>query len=68
MGISTFIDAYLKESVVMELENNIIKIIGKIFTQRYIIAILGILLFACSYNLFVLPNDLVYGGIGGIVL
>ena len=53
----------------MELENNIIKIIGKkSLLKRYIIAILGILLFACSYNLFVLPNDLVYGGIGGIAI
>ena len=34
--------------------------------KRYIFLILGVLIYAISYNLFFLKNNLVFGGVGGI--
>lgn len=36
--------------------------------KRYVLFILGVFILAVSYNLFVLPNNLVYGGVSGIAV
>ncbi|MDD2203534.1 MAG: YitT family protein [Bacilli bacterium] len=48
---------------------NIKKLIGKkhVF-KRYTMFILALLLLSASYNLFILPNDLVFGGVSGIAV
>ena len=35
-------------------------------TTRYLMLITGILIYACSYNLFILNNEIVAGGVSGI--
>ena len=34
--------------------------------SRYTMLFLGLFIFACAYNLFILPNDIVAGGVSGI--
>lgn len=36
--------------------------------KRYLWFIVGLLILSCSYNLFVIPNDLVYGGVSGLAV
>lgn len=50
----------------MEKENIVKKIYKKYKIKRYLQLVLGITLFALSFNLFILPNNLVYGGVSGI--
>jgi uncharacterized membrane-anchored protein YitT (DUF2179 family) len=51
-------------------ERDIKKVIERIDKKnlllRYGMLILGVFIYACSYNLFMLNNDLVAGGIGGV--
>ncbi len=48
---------------------NINSIIGRRhILKRYISFVLAVLLLATSYNLFILPNDLVFGGVSGIAV
>lgn len=42
------------------------KVYSKTKVRRYVSVILGMLLCAFSYNLFLLPNDIVFGGLSGI--
>ena len=42
------------------------KIYSKNKIKRYLWTLLGILICAISYNLFIFPNDIVFGGVGGI--
>lgn len=50
----------------MEKENIVKKIYKKYKIKRYLQLVLGITLFALSFNLFILPNNLVYGGVSGV--
>ncbi|MBR3117343.1 MAG: YitT family protein [Bacilli bacterium] len=50
-----------KENILDEIEN-------KNLVQRYIMLIIGILIYAVGYNAFFVPNNLVFGGSGGIAL
>jgi uncharacterized membrane-anchored protein YitT (DUF2179 family) len=49
--------------------NNIINIISKkdLF-KRYFYLIIGLFVYACTFNLFMLPNEIVAGGLGGIAI
>lgn len=50
-----------KKDILYEIENkNLIK--------RYFLLIIGLLIYATAYNVFFVPNNLVYGGSGGIAL
>jgi uncharacterized membrane-anchored protein YitT (DUF2179 family) len=50
-------------------ENNIYKKIKqKNVLPRYLMLIAGVLLYACGYNLFMLKNNIVSGGIGGVAI
>lgn len=50
-----------KRDIIYEIENkNIIK--------RYILLIIGSLIYSIAYNVFFVPNNLVYGGSGGIAM
>jgi len=42
------------------------KIIGII--KRYVQMVIGVIILAISYNVFILPNNFVYGGVGGIAI
>lgn len=42
------------------------KIYSKYKIKRYLWMIFGVFICACSYNLFILPYDIVFGGVGGI--
>ena len=42
------------------------KVYSKTKVTRYVSVILGMILCAFSYNLFLLPNDIVFGGLSGI--
>ncbi len=42
------------------------KIYSKNKIKRYLWMIFGVFICACSYNLFILPYDIVFGGVGGI--
>jgi len=44
-------------------QNKIINI-----TKRYVQMIIGITLLAIAYNVFILPNNFVYGGVGGLAI
>lgn len=49
--------------------NNIQKLIEKKHViKRYMMFILSLLLLSSSYNLFILPNDLVFGGVSGVAV
>lgn len=51
----------------MKKTDNIIKTIYKKYKlKRYFQLLLGITIFALSFNLFILPNNFVYGGVSGI--
>ena len=50
-----------KENILDEIEN-------KHLVRRYILLIIGVLLYAIGYNAFFVPNNLVFGGSGGIAL
>ena len=50
-----------KENIVDEVEN-------KDLIKRYIMLIIGIFVYALAYNTFLVPNNLVVGGSGGIAL
>lgn len=48
-------------------EDSILEIIKKKYrVKRYIELVIGILLVATSFNLFLLPNNLVFGGVSGL--
>ena len=34
--------------------------------KRYFYLIVGVIICACTYNIFILPNNIVFGGVGGI--
>ena len=42
------------------------KIYSKNKIKRYLWTLVGILICAVSYNLFIFPNNIVFGGVGGI--
>ena len=42
------------------------KVYNKNKIKRYLWVLLGIIICACSYNIFILPYDIVFGGVGGI--
>ena len=49
--------------------NNILtKIEKKYKVRRYIELVIGILLVALAYNIFLLPNDIVFGGVSGLAI
>lgn len=50
-----------KETILDEIEN-------KNLLQRYVMLIAGVLIYAIGYNAFFVPNNLVFGGSGGIAL
>lgn len=47
-------------------KNNFVGVFSKSSISRFIYFILGMLLFAFSFNYFLLPNDLVFGGVSGL--
>lgn len=47
-------------------KNNFVGIFSKNSISRFIYFILGMLLFSFSFNYFLLPNDLVFGGVSGL--
>ncbi|HHT38012.1 MAG TPA: YitT family protein [Mollicutes bacterium] len=54
-------------------KNNELKNINKLIEKRhifkrYILSIIAIFVLAATYNLFILPNNLVYGGVSGIAV
>lgn len=42
------------------------RVYGKNRVKRYFLMIMGVLLCASAYNVFILPYDIVFGGVGGI--
>ena len=34
--------------------------------ERYFYLVIGLIICACTYNIFIVPNDIVFGGVGGI--
>lgn len=48
------------------METVLSKIYSKNRIKRYISMIIGIFICACTYNLFLLPYDIVFGGLGGV--
>lgn len=42
------------------------KIFQRNRVKRYISAVLGIFICACTYNLFIVPHNIVFGGLGGL--
>ena len=40
----------------------------KINLKRYAQMVLGVILLALAYNIFILPNNFVYGGISGLAI
>lgn len=49
-------------------ENVLKKIYAKFKTKRYIQLLLGIILLALAFNIFILPNNFVYGGVSGVAI
>lgn len=47
-------------------KNNFVGVFSKSSISRFIYFILGMLLFSFSFNYFLLPNDLVFGGVSGL--
>lgn len=47
-------------------KNNFVGVFSKSSISRFFYFILGMLLFAFSFNYFLLPNDLVFGGVSGL--
>lgn len=47
-------------------KNNFVGVFSKNSISRFIYFILGMLLFSFSFNYFLLPNDLVFGGVSGL--
>lgn len=47
-------------------KNNFVGVFSKNGVSRFIYFILGMLLFSFSFNYFLLPNDLVFGGVSGL--
>lgn len=47
-------------------KNNFVGVFSKNGASRFIYFILGMLLFSFSFNYFLLPNDLVFGGVSGL--
>lgn len=47
-------------------KNNFVSFFSKNNVSRFIYFILGMLLFSFSFNYFLLPNDLVFGGVSGL--
>lgn len=53
----------------MKGKNNILtKIYKKVRIKRYLQLLLGITLFALAFNIFILPNNFVFGGVSGIAI
>lgn len=48
------------------MDNIIASIYNKHRIKRYFYLIVGVLICACSYNIFILPNNIVFGGVSGI--
>lgn len=48
--------------------NILTKIEKKYKVRRYIELVIGILLIALAYNIFLLPNDIVFGGVSGLAI
>ena len=48
--------------------NILTKIEKKYKVRRYIELVIGILLVALAYNIFLLPNDIVFGGVSGLAI
>ena len=48
------------------MEGIVSKIYNKNRLKRYFYLILGTLICACAYNIFILPNDIVFGGVSGL--
>ena len=44
------------------------KIENKDLLKRYVLLVIGLLIYATAYNVFFVPNNLVYGGSGGIAI
>ena len=47
-------------------KNNFVGVFSKNGVSRFIYFVLGMLLFSFSFNYFLLPNDLVFGGVSGL--
>lgn len=49
------------------MQTNLLKLVQKkdLF-MRYILLLIGVFIYACTFNLLILPNNFVVGGIGGI--
>lgn len=47
-------------------KNNFVGVFSRSSISRFIYFILGMLLFSFSFNYFLLPNDLVFGGVSGL--
>jgi len=45
-----------------------VKRIKNVTLKRYILMIIGVTLLAISYNIFILPNNFVYGGVSGVAI
>lgn len=50
------------------MKKNIKKIVSKVNLKRYAQMILGVTLLAVAYNVFILPNNFVYGGVSGFAI
>ena len=48
------------------MDNIIASIYNKNRIKRYFYLFLGVLICACSYNIFILPNNIVFGGVSGL--
>ena len=44
------------------------KIENKDLLKRYVLLVIGLLIYSTAYNVFFVPNNLVYGGSGGIAI
>ena len=42
------------------------KVYSKSRVKRYFFLIIGVLICACTYNIFMLPNNIVFGGVSGL--
>lgn len=48
------------------MDNIIASIYNKNRIKRYFYLFIGVLICACTYNIFILPNNIVFGGVSGI--
>ena len=48
------------------MDNIITSIYSKHRIKRYFYLFIGVLISACTYNIFILPNNIVFGGVSGI--